>query len=221
MPQDHAGGKLRLRYSSGIGGAGSLELDLNFVLRVPFLAVEQRRLRFPPETQVSEVPLLALEEIAAGKFAALVARRAARDAFDGWQLIQMAPDLLDRPDFRLAFVVYVAGSRQDLRRVDPRAVAVSGRRVETELRPLLRVEGQPVGVGPDDLADAMNAMCIRAAEQLVAWGEGEREFLDQLSGHGRIVPDLLTEDPAKQALIRAQPLLEWKALNVRKFRGLE
>ncbi len=221
MPHDHAGGKLRLRYSSGIGGAGSLELDLNFVLRVPFLAVEQRRLRFPPETPVSEVPLLALEEIAAGKFAALVARRAVRDAFDGWQLLQMAPDLLDRPDFRLAFVVYVAGSRQDLRRVDPRAVAVSGRRVETELLPLLRVEGEPLRAGSHELAEAMNAMCIRTAERLVAWSGGELEFLNQLNDHGRIVPELLTEDPAKQALIRAQPLLDWKALNVRKFKRLD
>ncbi len=220
MPQDHAGGKLRLRYSSGIGGAGALELDLNFLLRVPFLAVEHRRLRFPPETRVSEVPLLALEEIAAGKFAALLARRAARDAFDGWQLLQMAPDLLDRSDFRLAFVVYAAGGREDLRQADPSAVTVSARRVEMELRPLLRVEGQP-GVDSDDLAEAVNTTCIRATERLVAWSKGEREFLNQLNDHGRIVPDLLTEDPAKQALIRAQPLLEWKAFNVRKFKGLE
>lgn len=56
MPQDHAGGKLRLRYASAIAGAGSLELDLNFLLRVPFLAVEHRRLRFPPESQAPAVP---------------------------------------------------------------------------------------------------------------------------------------------------------------------
>jgi hypothetical protein len=35
---------------------------------------------------------------------------------------------------------------------------------------------------------------------------------------GEIVSELITDDPAIQALVREQPLLQWKALNVREFR---
>jgi predicted nucleotidyltransferase component of viral defense system len=112
MPAEHAGGKLRLRYTAVAGGTGSLEVDVNFLLRRPLLGVEQRAPRFPPDAAAETVPLLALEEIAAGKFTALLTRRAARDAFDALQLLELAPDLLDHPGFRLAFLVYVAGSRQ-------------------------------------------------------------------------------------------------------------
>ena len=37
---------------------------------------------------------------------------------------------------------------------------------------------------------------------------------------GEIAANVLADDPARQALIRGQPLLQWKALNVRKFKGL-
>ena len=35
VPDDHAGGKWRLRYASALGGRGNLEVDLNFMFRVP------------------------------------------------------------------------------------------------------------------------------------------------------------------------------------------
>lgn len=83
VPTEHAGGKFRLRYTGAAGGTGTLEVDVNFLLRRPLLAIERRALRFPADAGGEPIPLLALEEIAAGKFTALLARRAARDAFDG------------------------------------------------------------------------------------------------------------------------------------------
>jgi hypothetical protein len=35
MPEDHAGGKWALRYGSGSGRTGNLEVDLNFMFRIP------------------------------------------------------------------------------------------------------------------------------------------------------------------------------------------
>jgi hypothetical protein len=49
----------------------------------------------------------------------------------------------------------------------------------------------------------------------LAWSHGEREFIDRLSDDGEIVPELITDDTASQASVREQPLLRWKALNVR------
>ena len=94
VPGEHAGGKYRLRYLGGVGGSGSLEVDVNFVQRVPLFGVEERRPGFPPGTDASAIPVLTLEELAAGKCAALLTRAAPRDAFDAWQLLELTADLL-------------------------------------------------------------------------------------------------------------------------------
>ena len=48
----------------------------------------------------------------------------------------------------------------------------------------------------------------------------EREFVACLNDHGEIAPGLLGVDAAMEALLRAHPALAWKALNVRRHRGL-
>ncbi len=80
MPAEHAGGKLRLRYTAAAGGTGSLEIDVNFLLRRPVLGLEHRAPRFPADAGAETVPLLSLEEIAAGKFACASARDGAAAA---------------------------------------------------------------------------------------------------------------------------------------------
>lgn len=216
-PTEHAGGKFRLRYTAAAGGTGSLEIDVNFLLRRPLLALERRAPRFPPDAAGDAVPLLALEDIAAGKFTALLTRRAARDAFDADRLLDVAPDLLDRPGFRLAFVVAAAASRQDVRRLRLDDVVTAGE-VRSQLLPLLRVEGRPFDGDAEQIARRLNEVCTAAIERLLAWTEREREFIDRLSDDGDIVPELMTDDPATQELVRQQPQLQWKAQNVREFR---
>ena len=48
----------------------------------------------------------------------------------------------------------------------------------------------------------------------------ELEFLDRLLEDGEVEPALLTPDEDVQRRVRAHPLLEWKAQNIRQFRGL-
>lgn len=49
--------------------------------------------------------------------------------------------------------------------------------------------------------------------------EPEREFLDRLLDYGKIVPSMLAVDEVWANSIKQQPLLEWKALNVRQHKG--
>jgi hypothetical protein len=50
--------------------------------------------------------------------------------------------------------------------------------------------------------------------------DAEREFLDLLLDKGEIDSAILTADVNLQSRIQQQPLLEWKALNVRKYKEL-
>ena len=49
--------------------------------------------------------------------------------------------------------------------------------------------------------------------------DSETEFLNLLLDNGEIVPSLLTSDKDLQERISRHPLLEWKALNVREYKG--
>ena len=87
LPHAHAGGKWRLRYESALGEGGNLELDLNFMFRVPLWPVANQDSRAVGSYKASGVPVLDVHELAAGKLAALLARHASRDLFDAHMLL--------------------------------------------------------------------------------------------------------------------------------------
>ena len=57
--------------------------------------------------------------------------------------------------------------------------------------------------------------CRQALSAVLPLNESEKVFLDLLLDRGIIDPSLLTNDPFLQQRILLQPLLQWKALNVR------
>lgn len=217
-PSEHAGGKFRLRFASVLGGSQNLEVDVSYVARVPLLGVERRPTRFPPGSEV-EVPTLTLEELAAGKFTALLQRSAARDAFDAASLLEIAPDLLARPGFRMAFVCSVAASRHDCRSLEVPAATLDGRAIARELEPMLRRTAEGGVPDCDELMEWIDGKLQPAREALLAWSQDERRFLDRLLDEGEIEPERLHPDPTVQERVRMQPMLRWKAQNVREHRG--
>ena len=217
-PSEHAGGKFRLRFASVLGGSQNLEVDVSYVARVPLLGVERRPTRFPPGSEL-EVPTLTLEELAAGKFTALLQRSAARDAFDAASLLEIAPDLLARPGFRMAFVCSIAASRHDCRSLEVPAAPLDGRAIARELEPMLRRTAEGGVPDCDELMEWIDGKLRPARESLLAWSQDERRFLDRLLDEGEIEPERLHPDPTVQERVRMQPMLRWKAQNVREHRG--
>lgn len=216
-PTEHAGGKFRMRYPSVLGGSQNLEVDVNYVARVPLWGAVRHLTRFPPGSEV-EVPTLTLEELAAGKFAALVQRSAARDAFDAAILLDLAPDLPRRLPFRIAFVCTVASSRTDFRTLRPVDSPLSKTVVAQELDPLLRRGRNEETLGGAELAAWIRDRLGSVLAPLLDWSDGERRFLERLTSDGAIEPQLLHDDPDVQNRIRTQPMLLWKAQHVRKRR---
>lgn len=215
-PTEHAGGKFRLRYSSVQGGSQNLEVDVNYVARVPLWGAVRHLTRFPPRSEV-EVPTLTLEELAAGKFAALVQRSVARDAFDAAILLELAPDLTQRTPFRIAFVCAVASSRTDLHRLRRPDGPLSKHVVAQELEPLLR-RGRSKEPEGAKLAKWIQDRLGPAMAPLLSWSDRERRFLDRLTTDGAIEPEALHDDVDVQNRICTQPMLLWKAQHVRKHR---
>lgn len=217
MPMEHAGGKWSLQYGSGLGQSGNLEVDVNFMFRIPLWPLGSLDSRQVGSYQAKDILVLDIHELAAGKLAALLARHQARDLFDAHRLLhhgELDPELL-----RLAFVVYGAMNRKDWRTVSPHDVNFEAKELERQLVPLLRVDFLTDKVRPGDYGSQLVEECCEKLGTVLPLSETEREFLDLLLDEGEIEPSLLTPDAHLQELIKCHPLLEWKALNVRKHRG--
>ena len=65
-PTDHAGAKWRLRAPSAFGGNFTLELDLNYIMRIPVWGVEAKKPYPIDEDYVFACNVVSMEELFAG-----------------------------------------------------------------------------------------------------------------------------------------------------------
>lgn len=217
VPSDHAGGKWRLNFNRVAGGTGTLEMDVNFLLRTPLWRVERVDSRPVWTFQATDIPVLDIHELAAGKLAALLSRTASRDLFDASQLMRGGG--LDAAKLRLAFVVYGGTSRKDWRTVSVDHVTVDAADADAMLIPLLRGRDTPRRSDLAQWTKALATDCHNLLSMVLPLAEKELEFLERLNGKGEVVPDLITDDQRIRDIIRAHPGLLWKAQNVRQHRG--
>lgn len=220
VPGEHAGGKFRLRYESVAGGGRDLEVDVSYVARQPLLEPAPARMDWDEAGEPFDVPVLALEELAAGKFAALTSRGAARDYFDAASLLERHPTLSESPGFRLAFTCAAAGARADYLGHAGRVAALDLADVEQRLLPLLRSNDMSPRARALETKERLDAVVPAAAEAALSWRANEREFIRRLNAHGVIEPSLLSSDTQVQERIAKQPMLQWKRENVRRHLGL-
>lgn len=141
MPTEHAGGKWRLSYTNTAGSPDRLEVDLNFMLRVPLWPVEILDSVQVGPASATRIAVVDRHELAAGKLAALCARRASRDLFDARELLRRTD--LDRSRLRLAFVVYGGLNRKDFRTQRIEDIGGDAQELKRELLPMLRTSVRP------------------------------------------------------------------------------
>lgn len=214
VPADHAGGKWQLRYQSALGTGGNLEVDLNFMFRVPLWPSVVMDSKVIGNWSAMNVPLVDEHELAAGKIAALLARQASRDLFDVHRLLTRGG--FDPKRLRMAFVVYGGMNRKDWRTVGLDDAPLSEDEVRDRLVPVLRATEAGAW-----LASATRHVedCRKLLGIVLPLEPHEREFLDKVIDHGEIEPSLLTDDPELAGRIKVHPGLLWKAANVKRFKG--
>lgn len=218
MPEEHAGGKWMLRYQAASGQSGNLEVDLNFMYRVPLWPVTSMDSHSLGPWRSRDIPVVDLHELAAGKLAALFASRKARDLYDTYRILQM--DGIDLNKLRIAFVVYGAMNRKDWRRVSIEDIDFDTAELNKQLIPTLRLDANP-GVEAVDYGRVLARDCRKALSVLLPFTDSEKKFLALFLDNGIIDSSLLTADRTLQIRIQKQPLLEWKALNVRRHKSLD
>ena len=218
MPSEHAGGKWSLRYESATSQGGNLEVDINFMLRIPLWSVSETDSYAIESYKARAIPILDIHDLAGGKLSALMARRQARDFFDTHRILQM--DNLDKERLRIAFVVYGAMNRKDWRTVTTEDLSFNTAEIGDKLIPTLRPGAIEEGRRSGDFGRRLVEKCQQALSVVLPFNDRELEFLNLLIDKGQIDSSILTTDEILKKHIQRQPLLEWKALNVRKHKGL-
>ena len=218
IPAEHAGGKWRLKYPNFREQPSTLEIDLNFMFRQPLWDI--RRLDSHPlgRFHAAGIPVIDLHELAAGKLTALLSRDKARDLFDCVGIFDM--EILERDRLRMAFVVYGAMSRKDWRTVSAKDVSFNEAELAGLLIPTLALSARKEGMSLKEYGEELVKRCREGLSLLLPFTDSERAFLDLLLDEGKIDSTVLTSDETLQKRIQDQPLLKWKAINVRKHKGL-
>jgi hypothetical protein len=200
------------------GRSGTLELDVNFLLRTPLWPLVTLDSKPLGPYIAAGIPMLDIHELAAGKLVALLSRWAARDLFDARHLLRLP--VLNVKKLRLAFVVYGGMSRKDLRDMEVEDIAADAQEIDRRLVPMLRADLAPAR---DELVAWTHQLiddCRQLMDTLLPLASYEREFLKRLNDSGNIAPELLSDDITLQTVIRNHPGLRWKALNVKKHHGI-
>jgi len=129
-------------------------------------------------------------------------------------------DDLDSHRLRIGFVVYGAMNRKDWRTVSADDVDFEAAELARQLTPTLRVNAAEVKTESAEYGARLMVECREGLSAVLPFTDSERAFLDLLLDRGMIDPTILTADASLQRRIQGQPLLEWKALNVRRHKGL-
>lgn len=219
VPTEHAGGKWRLSYQSYTGQSGNLEVDLNFMFRLPLWDLHLADSHALGDFQARNIALPDVHELASGKLAALLARGQARDLFDCHRIFMMKG--IDSERLRISFVVYGGMNRKDWRTISIADVNFDPDELARLLIPTLNRRFMKNQGSPTEYGERLVRECQLMLETVLPLNDPEREFLDLLLERGEIDASALTPDKALQKRIQSQPLLQWKALNVKRQKGLE
>lgn len=103
-----AGRKIFLHYRSVMGQQERIEVDLNFLLRLPLTEIEKRGAWQPGGLDQPAIRVVGLGELLTGKLLAFLDRCAARDAWDIAHLSESAVRMLQSQAFRAHFIALSA-----------------------------------------------------------------------------------------------------------------
>jgi predicted nucleotidyltransferase component of viral defense system len=207
-----AGRKAYLRYRSVLGMEERIEVDLNFLFRLPIAGTESRSVWQPGGLDQPLVRVVGQAELLIGKLLALLDRGAARDAWDVAHLSEAVAQVLASSDFRARFIALSAILERPLPTYgrDRLRNLLTGRAVSEQLGPMLSAA---VTLRPDELAE----LAWSRVGPLISLEAHEEEYITAIH-RGDLRLDLLfPDDAAESARLALHPAILWKLENVRAF----
>jgi hypothetical protein len=165
--------------------------------------------------QVTDIPVLDLHEVVAGKLVALIDRQAARDLFDARRILDIPG--LDWSLIKAAVLAYGASRRRDWRQASTSDIGGDPRELRQKLAICLPRDRFAAEGGVEAWIAESVALCRERFAPLFELMPGEAAFLDGILDHGVIDPSGLEVSKEVSARIATMPMLAWKCQNVRSY----
>ena len=209
---EFAGRKLYLNYRSVVGPRDRIEIDLNYLMRVPVGPTVERSLWQPGGLDRPTARQVNPMELAIGKLLALLDRTAPRDVWDVTNLPGELADVVRSPSFRLWFVGMAAILPNPLQAYTRTLLEgrVSAAALEEHLVPML------VGSASASTTDLVDRSWEVLAP-LLALSEGESAYLDAFNRGELRVDMLFGGDVESAALLSSHPAIQWRIKNIREY----
>lgn len=205
-----AGRKLFLLYRSATGPNDRIELDVNYLFRLPIAGTEKQELWQPGGLDRPSVRVVSLEEILVGKVLAFLDRSATRDAWDLANLADNAKEAMASARFRSWFIALSAILTHPLGKYTRQRVetGIDENAVTEQLAPMLMADAK---LQPENLVEQSWA----AISHLMELTESEEEYIAGIH-RGELFTELLFPDrPEDARQAAAHPAILWKLVNVR------
>lgn len=213
-PTVHAGGKMIWRYSSALGNKGNVEIDLNYMYRIPLAPISMRNSVEIAGEVIQNIAVLDIHELAAGKLSALVDRSAARDFFDAHYLLHNMS--LNDTQLRVLFIIYSGMSRKcDVRQLDSLKIDYDEIEFQHRLVPMLKMENIDKFRYVKTWSRKLVGECQLEFARLLPLKENEQEFLTRLIDFGEVNPFLICDGVLAEN-VSIHPALQWAAFNAKR-----
>ena len=217
-PQESAeafsGGKIYLTYRSGLGPRDRIEIDLNYLFRIPFSGTVVQRLWQPGALDQPGVRIIGVSELLIGKFLALLDRGAARDVWDVANLPQAVSEIAGSEKFRRQFIAFSA--------ILPHPLTTYTQRRLEKLATHQVLTDQLIPVLIRNEVIDLSTLVGRAWDviaHLLHVDADEAEYIASIE-RGEIRTELLFPDNTDTAALFARhPAIQWKIKNVRHKLG--
>lgn len=210
-PQYHAGGKFQLKYDSVLGHKGNLEVDLNYLYRVPLLEPNKKHSVKVGNKVTEPILVLSKEELAAGKLTALFSRRASRDLFDTHYFFKNIE--CNRQSLKVAFLAYGVMSGIDLRELSVKTVEFEPNEFKRKLIPVLDSKIIQNNHQTEKWANKITEECQENLTELIRYTKEEKNFLKFFYEKGIADLNLITDDKKLVENFNNHPLLAWRMKN--------
>jgi len=206
---EHAGRKVHLRFFNAFGTADEVQIDLNFLFRVPLGDVSWRELWRPSAGPPTLVRVVSFAEAAAGKLVAALARGLPRDVYDVRRLPSLDPHgWSDQHRIRRLFVAIAGVLDRPLTEYGEDRLRISDQQVRDQLEPMLTRDERVT-------TEQLRSGAWQVMAPMLDLDEAEREYTTRLQ-LGEFLPALLfPEDGPLAARLARHPALLWKAQNAR------
>jgi predicted nucleotidyltransferase component of viral defense system len=206
-----AGRKIFCTYQSVLGPNDRVEIDLNYLFRLPIGPPEYRELWQPGEIPRPRLRVVDLTELFIGKFLAAIDRVAVRDIWDIGQIPRIAPNITRSRGFRARFIALSAIldhplSEYSIERIKDRLLPQS---IETKLLPMLNSEDI-------DLVDKSIQKAFDIISSILVLSDDELKYVNAVA-EGELHLEYLFPDNLSEAeRLANHPALLWKIHNVQQ-----